>query len=89
MYYFTAAYHSVFHYDEVHRRSSKPTKSPALPIEGANSPASPDEGSRLKCGMTNTSDSFLKSTGEESYASSVPATNGMNETRHQKEDNFQ
>jgi hypothetical protein len=91
MYYFTAAYHSVFHYDEVHRRSSKPANSPARPIEGANSPASPDadEGSRPKCGMTNTSDTFLKSTGEESDASSVPATYGMNESRHQKEDVFQ
>jgi hypothetical protein len=79
IYYFTAAYHSVFHYDEVRQRLT----------ESVNSPASPGEGSQSKSGMTNTADSFRKSTGEESDASSVPATHGIKESRHQKDDNVQ
>jgi hypothetical protein len=79
MYYFIAAYYSVFHYDEVHQRLT----------ESVNPPANPDEESRPKNGTSNTSDSVQKSTGEESDASSVPATNGIKESRHQKEDDFQ
>jgi hypothetical protein len=79
MFYFTAAYHSVFHYDEIRRLSSKP----------ANSPARPGEERLSKRQLSYASDSFPKTAGEESDASSVPATNGMNESRQQKEDNFQ
>jgi hypothetical protein len=79
MYYFTAAYHSVFHYDEVRQRIT----------ESVNSPASPGEGSQSKSGMSYASDSFRKSTGEESDASSVPATNGIKESLHDKEERFQ
>jgi hypothetical protein len=80
MFYFTAAYHSIFHYDDVCQRLT----------ESVNSPASPDEESRPKSGMTNTSDSFRKSTGEESDASGVPATtHGMNVSRQEEEESFQ
>jgi hypothetical protein len=74
-YYFTAAYHSVFHYDEVRQRLT----------ESVNPPASPDEVSQSKSGTAKTSDSFRKSTGEENDASGVPATNGMNDSRHDEE----
>jgi hypothetical protein len=46
MYYFTAAYHSVFHYDDVRHRLT----------ESANPPAALDEGSEQISGTTNTSD---------------------------------
>jgi hypothetical protein len=78
MFYFTAAYHSVFHYDEVHRRSSMPT----------NSSTRLSEGSQPKSRMSFASELFHKSTGEESDTSSVPATSGMNESRHDNEDRF-
>jgi hypothetical protein len=70
MHYFTAAYHSVFHYDEVRQRLT----------ESVFSPARPDKESRPKIDTCNTSESVRKSTGEESNASSVPAPSGMNES---------
>jgi hypothetical protein len=72
IYYFTAAYHSVFHYDEVRQRAT----------ESVFSPARPDEESRPKSGTTNsTADSLRKATGEEGDTISTPATHaGMNET---------
>jgi hypothetical protein len=62
MYFFTAAYHSVFHYDEERRRSSKPTSSTARPGDGNLS----------KHAINYGSGSFRKSTGEESDAFSLP-----------------
>jgi hypothetical protein len=62
MFFFTAAYHSVFHYDEVRRKSSKPMSTRARP----------DEGSLSKNAMNYGSGSFQKSTGEESDAFSLP-----------------
>jgi hypothetical protein len=81
MYYFIAAYHSVFLYDEVHRRSLKWTKPPSRA----------EKGSRTKSGMTgSTADSVRKSTEEEIDAISTPATHaGMNESRHDKEEHLQ
>jgi hypothetical protein len=61
MYFFTAAYHSVFHYDEVRRKSSKPMLSTARPGEGSVS----------KNAMSYESASFRKSNGEESDAFSI------------------
>jgi hypothetical protein len=81
MFYFTAACHAVFHYDEVYRRSSKP----------AGLPDRPGEGSRPKIRMADTSaDSFQRSTGEESDAiTTQPATYGIKEWRHETEESFQ
>jgi hypothetical protein len=79
MFYFTAAYHSVFHYDDASQRLT----------ESVISPDRPDEGSRQTSGTTNTSSFVRKSTGEESDASSLPATSGMNECRHETEETFQ
>jgi hypothetical protein len=76
MFYFTAAYHSVFHYDEVHRRSSMQATSSALPSE-ENQP---------KSRISYASDFLQKSTGEESDPTGVPVTSGMNQSRHEKED---
>jgi hypothetical protein len=79
MFYSTATYHSVFHYDEVHRRSSKPSSSSARPSEGR----------QPKSRISYASDSFQKSTCEDSDPSGVPATSGTNESRHEKEASFQ
>ena len=81
MFYFTAAYHSLFYYDEVHRRSSMPS----------NSLTRPGQGSQLKSRMSNTPNSFKKSTGEESDASGLPVTSGINESqsRHEQEKSLQ
>jgi hypothetical protein len=78
-YYFIAAYHSVFLYDEVHRRSLKWTKPRVM------------EDIQPKSGTTqSTADSLQKSTGEESDAFSTPATHvGMNESRHDNGERFQ
>jgi hypothetical protein len=78
-YYFTAAYHSVFLYDEVQQRSSK--RPPPRPIAV----------SEPKSGTTHsTADSVRKATGEEIDAISTPATHaGMNESRHDKEERLQ
>jgi hypothetical protein len=62
MYFFTAAYHSVFYYDEVRRRSSKT----------ASSTARLGEGSLSKNAMSYGSGSFRKSNGEESDAFTSP-----------------
>jgi hypothetical protein len=78
MRYFTAAYHSVFLYDEVHRRSLKWTKSRPTAVSEPSS------------GTNNTSDSLGKSTGKASEAINTPATQaGMNESRHDKEERLQ
>jgi hypothetical protein len=79
IFYFTAAYHSVFHYDEVRQRLT----------ESVISPVSPDEGSRPKSEMIDASDSARKCTGKEGNASSVPAPSGMNESPRDKKDRFQ
>ena len=78
MYYFTATYHSVFHYDEVRQRAT----------ESVLSPVRPDEERRPKSGTTHsTAESLRKATGEECDAFSTPATHaGINESRHDKED---
>jgi hypothetical protein len=72
MHYFTAAYHSVFHYDEVRQRVT----------ESVFSPARPDKGSRQESGTINTPNPLRKSTGEESDSStrSVPALAELPET---------
>lgn len=49
------------------------------------SPARPEEGIQQKSVRTDALDSARKVTGEESDASSVPASNGMNVARHDKE----
>jgi hypothetical protein len=79
MHYFIAAYHSVFLYDEVHRRSSK------------WAPPRPKAVSEPKSGTTHsTADVVRKATGEESEATSTPAIQaGMNESRHDKEERLQ
>jgi hypothetical protein len=79
MFYFTAAYHSVFHYDEVHRCSSMQATS-STPL---------GEGSQPKSRISHASDSLRKSTGEESDPCSIPVTSGMNESRHEKKESFQ
>jgi hypothetical protein len=79
IFYFTAAYHSVFRYDEAYRRSSEP----------ANSLTRPNEGSRSKHLMSFLSGSFRKSSVDESDASGVLATSRMNESRQQKEESSQ
>jgi hypothetical protein len=84
MFFFTAAYHSVFYYDEVYRRSSKPSTLPARTGEGSF----PTNGRGRSC-------SFRKPTAEGSDTNSVPApTFGMlelleDESRGQKEDDLQ
>jgi hypothetical protein len=65
MFYLTAAFHSVFHYDEVHQRLT----------ESVISPVRPDEGSRSKRGTTSTPDSM----GDKSDALKKTATDGTNE----------
>jgi hypothetical protein len=79
MHYFTAAYHSVFHYDEVHRRSSMPT----------SSSDHPGQRSQSRSRMSFASDSLQKSTGDESDPTGVPGTSGVNESRHEKKESFQ
>jgi hypothetical protein len=69
MFYLTAAYHSVFNYDEVRQRLNEPVFSPA----------SAREGSRPTIETCSTSDSFRKSTAEKSDEFRKPATNEMNE----------
>jgi hypothetical protein len=79
MFFFTAAYHSVFRYDEVYRWSSKP----------ANSLPRPNEESRSKHLMSFLSGNLRKSSVEESDASSVLATSSMKESRQHKEESPQ
>ena len=79
IFYFTAAYHSVFHYDEVLQRVT----------ESVISPVNPDERSRPKTEMINAPDSVRKSTGEEGNVSNVPAPSGINESPRDKEESFQ
>jgi hypothetical protein len=70
MYYFTAAYHSVFHYDEVRQRTTESVFSASRPIEE----------SRPTSGMTScTSDSLRKATGEESNAISTTSSQVIHE----------
>jgi hypothetical protein len=69
--YFTAAYHSVFHYDEVRQRVTDSV----LP------PSRPDEESRPQSGTTSsTADYLQKSTGVESDASFLPALTKVPDT---------
>jgi hypothetical protein len=79
MRYFIAAYHSVFLYDEVRRRSLKWT------------PARPAKVSQPKSGATgSTADSLRKAAGEEGDAISTPATHAeKNESRHDKDKHIQ
>jgi hypothetical protein len=70
MYYFIAAYHSVFNYDEVRQRVT----------ESVLSLTRSDKESRTKYGTSNPLDSIQKSTGEESVTSGVAATSGVDET---------
>lgn len=81
MIYFTAVYHSVFRYDEFRRRS----------LRTATSLDRPDEGSRPKSGTADISDSFPKSTGEESDTLATPSATpaGMNKCKYEHEESFQ
>ena len=76
----TAACHSAFHYDEAYWRSSKP----------ASLPDRPGEGSQPKSGTADTSDSFQKSTSEESDAiTTTPVTYGIKERCYETEESLQ
>jgi hypothetical protein len=94
MYYFTAAYHSVFHYDEVRQRATKSVFSPARPIEVSqpNRGATHSTADSLRKAMGEESDNISspaahagrnETTGEESNAISTPAIHGMNESRQE------
>jgi hypothetical protein len=71
MFYFIAAYHSIFHYDEVLRRSSMP----------AYSSTRPGDGSQSKSGVSYASGSLRKSIGEGNDALSNASLNKLPEAK--------